>query len=75
MNMKLDLELLIRLYDDQPLTVDCLPHSAEEVTLVGSYNAIREVDVSKRDIYLALLNLRKKSKLKGKRVQNAAVKR
>jgi len=61
-----DIELLKQLYDDQVLSVDMLPHSKEEETIVVSYNAIKDTHVTAREIYIALMNLRKRSLLKAK---------
>lgn len=61
-----DYALLERLYDAQPLTVDMLPHSDEEAGIVDQYNAEKGTVHSKREIFIALANMRKKSQLKPK---------
>lgn len=63
--------LLGKLYDQQPWTVDCLPHSDEEKVLVDDYNASEGTNFSKREIYFALMNMRKRGKLHPKGRKNA----
>jgi len=63
---KIDIELLKRLYDEQGLTVDMLPHSEQERRIVESYNALKNDHVTEREVYIALMNLRKRSQLKRK---------
>jgi len=63
---RIDLELLKKLYDEQGLTVDMLPHSEQERMIVESYNALKHDHITKREVYIALMNLRKRSKLKRK---------
>lgn len=69
--MKLDNELLEKLYDKQPHTVDMLPHTIEEEQLVSEYNTAKSTNVPPREIYITLMNLRKRSRLnpKGRRKQ------
>lgn len=60
---RFDVELLEKLYDVQPYTVDMLPHTPEEERLAGEYNAAKGTNHSLREIYITLMNLRKRSKL------------
>jgi hypothetical protein len=71
---KYDAALLEQLYDAQPHTVDMLPHTDEEGILVDNYNATKGTNFSAREIYVALMNLRKKSALhpKGRKKANAS---
>lgn len=73
--MKLDVDLLTQLYGEQPLTVDMLPYTSEYETLVEKYNAERSENASPRDVYITLMNLRKKQQLphKGRKTTNGPI--
>ena len=60
---RFDVGLLEKLYDAQPYTVDMLPHTPEEERLAEDYNANKGTSHSLREIYITLMNLRKRSKL------------
>lgn len=62
-------DLLRELFARQPHSVDMLPHTREETQLYKSYNALagsRE-QLSKRELYTVLMNMRKASELPGKK--------
>ena len=62
----MDIAMLIRLYADQPRTVDDLPYTPELIGIVDLYNkvkcSIRDA-ITSRDAYLKLQKLRKAGKL------------
>jgi len=64
-----DKDLLRELFDRQKHSVDMLPHTKEEAQLYRSYNSRAGTSrkLSKREIYTALMNMRKASELPGKR--------
>jgi len=66
---RFNLPILRRLYGEQPHTIDLLPHTDEEIVLVDAYNAHEGTSFSIREIYMALMTLRKRGHLpkKGKR--------
>lgn len=65
-----DLQLLMQLYDEQPLTVDMLPHTDEELNIHADYclrcTPSKFIPPTLRELYLVLLTLRKMGKLNAK---------
>jgi len=60
----MDKALLIRLYSEQPCSVDQLPYTNHMNILVAEYDAAHpEEEITPREAYLALMNLRKAGKL------------
>lgn len=60
----MDLALLVRLYFEQPMSVDKLPYTEEINHIVEMYNkrhASKPID--HRTVYLSLMSLRKNRKL------------
>jgi len=66
MKNETDIELLEKLYRGQQYTVDMMPYTPEMEKLVEEYNATKGTNHSLREIYILLMNLRKKSKLRPK---------
>jgi len=65
---RLDKPLLARLYAEQGLTVDMLPHTVEELQLQKLYNrAVGYKDrATLRELYVGLMTLRKSGNLSSK---------
>jgi len=66
MNEK-DTTLLIRLYTDQPLSVDKLPYTAEFAKIVRKLNSQSVDGVDVHSVYQKLVQLRKSKRLPTKR--------
>jgi hypothetical protein len=64
MKTPLDTALLVKLYLEQPLSVDKLPYTKEINVIVDLYNQ-RHISqpIDHRTAYLSLMSLRKNSKL------------
>jgi hypothetical protein len=59
----IDLPLLIKLYSEQPRTVDDLPYTPDFDILVNQYNIRTNHQVTCRMVYKKLIQLRKSKKL------------
>jgi len=59
----MDEALLIRLYMDQPRSVDALPYTSELDKLVKTYSERTAPSITHREAYLKLQALRKAKKL------------
>jgi len=64
--IRMDEALLIRLYSEQPRSVDALPYTLEMDDLFTRYNLNRSSNrppITRREAYIKLLSLRKGGKL------------
>lgn len=61
---------LIRLYNEQPLSLDKLPYTAEFHSLVVSFRNLFGNDYTSKDIWRTLVKLRKSKKLLRKTKSN-----
>jgi hypothetical protein len=69
------IEKLVELYDRQPRTIDDLPYTLEMEELLDNFDAaVPTLSLSRRDIYVVLLRLRKAGHLPRKSDGQAPVK-